>query len=189
MQIPPSDTRSQTPQAILDFWFVETSPKQWWTRSDAFDQLIRSRFAPLHGVAASSGLASWRTTASGRLAEIIVLDQFSRNIYRDLPQAFATDEMAISLAQSAVVVGADQEHDAARRGFMYMPYIHSESAQFHELAVRLFSAPGLEESLASELRHKRIIDRFGRYPHRNAVLGRRSTPEEILFLQSPGSSF
>ena len=189
MAIPPNDASLQTPEAILDFWFVETPPKQWWSRSAPFDQLIRSRFARLHGVAAGTGLASWRVNASGRLAEIIVLDQFSRNIYRDQPQAFACDEMALLLAQSAVAAGADLELDPLRRAFLYLPYMHSESAQIHELAVLLYSAAGLEESLDSELRHKQIIDRFGRYPHRNAVLNRRSSPEEILFLQTPGSSF
>jgi len=189
MSAPFIDTTPHTPEAILDFWFVQTAPRQWWTRSAAFDQVIRSRFARLHDAAAVGGLVTWRESAAGRLAEIIVLDQFSRNIYRDQPQAFACDPLALSLAQAAVAAGADRELDLVRRPFLYMPYMHSEVATVHELAVSLFSAPGLEESLRSELQHQQIILRFGRYPHRNAALDRRSTPEEILFLQTPGSSF
>lgn len=175
--------------AILDFWFKESTPKQWFSRSDDFDRLIATRFRAVHAAAASGELQAWRATADGRLAEIIVLDQFSRNLFRNDPRAFSCDGMALVLAQTAVETGADQTLPPARRAFLYMPYMHSESALIHTRAVRLFSQPGLESNLDFELRHKAIIDRFGRYPHRNALLGRPSSEEETAFLQTPGSSF
>jgi len=177
------------PHSILDFWFSEIDPKQWWQRSDAFDQLIRDRFAHSHEAAGRCEFFGWRDSAQGRLAELIVLDQFSRNLYRDDARAFACDPLALGLAQTAVALGCDRELDPVRRAFLYMPYMHSESALIHEQAVSLFSAPGLEYNLSFELRHKAIIDRFGRYPHRNAALGRASSAEEIEFLKTPGSSF
>ena len=118
-----------------------------------------------------------------------MLDQFSRNIYRDDARSFASDTLALALAQEAVASGADQSLSAVERSFLYMPYMHSESAAIHIVAMQLFDQPGLESNLEFEKRHKAIIDRFGRYPHRNAVLGRASTPEEVEFLKQPGSSF
>ena len=182
-------TASHAPDSILAFWFEEVTPEQWYARSDDFDELIRSRFGALRAAAGRCELYGWRATANGRLAEIIVLDQFSRNIYRDDPRAFASDALALALAQTAVAVRADAELATARRAFLYLPYMHSESPAIHAVAVPLFSAPGLEANLKYELKHKAIIDRFGRYPHRNAILGRVSTPDEIEFLKTPGSSF
>ena len=118
-----------------------------------------------------------------------MLDQFSRNIYRDSGEAFAHDPQALALAQELVAGGHDQALSVQQRSFAYMPYMHSESLLVHEEAVRLFAQPGLEASLAFEMRHKAIIERFGRYPHRNAVLGRASTAAEQAFLAEPGSSF
>jgi uncharacterized protein (DUF924 family) len=178
-----------TAQAVLDFWFREIDAKQWWTKSAEFDQLIESRFGSLHTAAARCELYAWRETPPGRLAEIIVLDQFSRNMYRDQPQAFACDALALALAQTAVATQADRHLEMRQRAFIYMPYMHSESSLIHSEAQALFSQAGLENSLASEHQHKTIIDRFGRYPHRNAILGRASTAEELEFLASPGSSF
>ena len=163
---------------VLDFWFKEIDAKQWWTKSAEFDQLIASRFGSLHAAAARCELQAWRETPPGRLAEIIVLDQFSRNMYRDQPQAFACDTLALALAQTAVAAGADAALEIQQRAFVYMPYMHSESPLIHGTAQALFSQAGLESSLASEQHHKAIIDRFGRYPHRNAILGRPSTTEE-----------
>jgi uncharacterized protein (DUF924 family) len=178
-----------TSEAVLEFWFNEITPKQWWTRSADFDRHIESRFGALHRAASACELDAWRKTALGRLAEIIVLDQFSRNIHRDHPLAFACDALALALAQTAVTGNADREFPIAQRAFLYMPYMHSESPKIHLDAVSLFSQPGMEGNLEFELRHKEIIDRFGRYPHRNAALGRPSTAEEIEFLKTPGSSF
>jgi len=151
------------------------------------DRKIQARFGELHAQAARCECYPWRKTAEGRLAEIIVLDQFSRNIFRDDARAFATD--ALALAQEAVAAGADAELTPQQRAFLYMPYMHSESAAIHALAMKLFDQPGLENNLDFEVRHKAIIDRFGRYPHRNALLGRASTDEELAFLKQPGSSF
>ncbi len=184
----PMDAAITFPKAVLDFWFKEIAPKQWWAKSEALDRQIASRFGATHRAAAGCELHRWRKTASGRLAEILVLDQFSRNIYRDDHRAFACDPLALALAQEAVALGADQEMEVGQRAFIYLPYMHSESPLIHTLAVSLFSQPGLEDNLAFELRHKAIIDRFGRYPHRNAILGRTFTPEEIAFLKTPGSS-
>jgi len=178
-----------TPETVLAFWFEEISPKQWWIASEDVDRQIAARFGAVHAAAERCELDAWRESANGRLAEIIVLDQFSRNIHRGHPQAFANDALALVLAQTAVAANADQALDAQRRAFLYMPYMHSESAAIHAVAVSLFGAPGMEGNLDFELRHKAIIDRFGRYPHRNAILGRSSTPEEIEFLKTPGSSF
>ncbi len=174
---------------VIDVWFKEIDSKQWWRKDPDFDALIGSRFGPLHAAAAQGELSEWREVADGCLAEVIVLDQFSRNIYRNTEQAFAFDTMALVLAQCAVARKMDVQLHSKRRSFIYMPYMHSESLQVHEKAVRLFSQPGLEGTLDFELRHKAIIDRFGRYPHRNAVLGRQSTEEEIAFLEEKGSSF
>ena len=175
--------------SVLSFWFEEITPKQWWAKSNDFDDLIDSRFGTTLAAARRCELYHWRATANGRLAEIIVLDQFSRNIYRDHPDAFTADALALALAQTAVATGADQELDPQRRAFLYMPYMHSESAAIHAVAVGLFDGPGMENNADFELRHKRIIDRFGRYPHRNALLGRPSTQEELEFLKTPGSAF
>lgn len=176
-------------RVVLNFWFTEIEPRQWWEKSPDFDALIAKRFGDVHAAAARCELGDWRTSAPGRLAEVIVLDQFSRNIFRDRPQAFAQDALALALAQHAVASGADLELPAQRRAFLYMPYMHSESKLVHQEAVRLFSQQGLEQVLNMELRHKAIIDRFDRYPHRNATLDRASTPEELAFLATPGSTF
>ncbi|HEX5960427.1 MAG TPA: DUF924 family protein [Rhodanobacteraceae bacterium] len=177
------------PQDILHFWFEEATPEQHFNKDAAFDAAIRERFGPVHGAALHGELAAWRDTPGGRLAEIIVLDQFSRNLFRDDARAFAGDGMALVLAQEAVRAGADRDMPAAWRAFLYMPFMHSESRVIHIEAERLFRHPGLERNYDFELKHKAIIDRFGRYPHRNAALGRASTPAELEFLDQPGSSF
>ena len=173
---------------VLRFWFDNSDEANWWRRSDAFDTQIATRFGALHEAATRSELWRWRTTAESRLAEIIVLDQFSRNLHRDSARAFAADPLALALAQEAVAAGAHGELDPRRRVFLLMPYMHSESRAVHEEALRLF-ADCPASNLDYERRHKAIVDRFGRYPHRNAVLGRESTLEEIEFLKTPGSSF
>jgi uncharacterized protein (DUF924 family) len=178
-----------SPADVLKFWFEELTPEQWYVASDDIDAMIARRFGALHAAAARCELYGWRTSPEGRLAEIIVLDQFSRNIHRGTAAAFAQDSLALALAQEAVAAGADAALEPVQRAFLYLPYMHSESAAIHDVALRLFDAPGLENNLDFEHKHKAIIDRFGRYPHRNAVLGRASSPEEIAFLGTPGSSF
>ena len=174
---------------ILLFWFEELTKKQWFEKSDTVDSMIRERFLSTYEMSVSGELHSWRSEPHGYLAEIIVLDQFSRNIFRDSPQAFLYDPLALCLSQHAVHMGYDKKIDISQRGFLYMPYMHSESITIHEEAVRLFQQPGLESNYKFELAHKKIIDQFGRYPHRNSILGRDSTPEEVQFLTTPNSSF
>lgn len=176
-------------QDILDFWFDPDHRSLWFAKSDEFDAKIRERFQTIHHQAIQAELWSWRKTAEGRLAEIIVLDQFSRNLYRDQPQAFAHDSMALMLAQEAISVQLDAQLSPDHRSFLYMPFMHSESKLIHEFALKLFQRLGNEINLSFEKKHKLIIDRFGRYPHRNAILGRSSTAEELEFLTQPNSSF
>lgn len=174
---------------VLKFWFEEIDSSFWFKKDEHFDALIRDKFSVLHLAATQGELFFWRKNIEGRLAEIIVLDQFSRNMFRDKANAFAYDAMALVLAQEAVATGLCNTLASARRAFIYMPYMHSESLSIHDEAMKLFAEPGLENNMTFEIRHKEIIARFGRYPHRNAILGRESTPEELVFLQMPGSSF
>ncbi len=176
-----------TYKEIIKFWFEELSPDQHWVKDEALDQEIKRRFKEVHRQACLGELFGWRGSPEGRLAEIIVLDQFSRNIYRDQRESFAQDAQALCLAQEAVFHRIDQELDPEKRHFLYMPYMHSESVRIHEEALRLFSQKGLNPDF--EIKHKKIVDRFGRYPHRNQILGRESTAEEVEFLKEPGSSF
>ena len=156
-----------TPETVLVFWFKELEEKQWFIKDISLDRHITERFSDFHAAACTGELFTWRKTPHGRLAEIIVLDQFSRNMYRDQPQSFATDPMALVLAQEAVSLGLDRKLVTPQeQAFLYMPYMHSESEIIHEVAVDLFSQPGLETNYEFELKHKKIIDRFGRYRKR-----------------------
>jgi hypothetical protein len=174
---------------ILRFWFVEISPKQWWEKSDAFDQMILQRFQNTHTQAYQGELFDWRENPLGRLAEIIVLDQFSRNMYRHLPSSFASDPMALVLTQDAIFQGKNTGLMPDEKGFLYMPMMHSESKVIHQFAQPYFQSVGLDSYARSLARHSEVINRFNRYPHRNAILGRTSTLEELEFLNQPGSSF
>ncbi len=175
-------------QEVLTFWFKETSPAQKFKKDEAFDQLIKEKFEITLRAATKGDLIPWRQNIYGRLAEIIVLDQFSRNIYRDTPQAFSQDDMALELSYAAIELD-HKDLTAKEKQFLYMPFMHSESLEAHQKAIELYSQPGLEEVLTFELMHKKIIDKFGRYPHRNKILGRISTTEEIDFLKQENSSF
>lgn len=174
---------------VIKFWFEELTPQDQFRKSIDLDNEIKKRFESTLNQALAGELFTWRTSPEGRLAEIILLDQFSRNIYRDQPRAFAGDSIALVLAQEALAAQADQMLEARKRLFMYMPFMHSESKMIHQHAVKLFDQPGLEGNLDYEMKHKKIIDQFGRFPHRNKVLNRVSTPEEIEFLKTPNSSF
>ncbi|WP_016956678.1 DUF924 family protein [Catenovulum agarivorans] len=176
-------------QQVLDFWFIELEPNQWWVKDLELDALIERRFGDLHQQAAAGKLVDWRDNPQASLAEIIVLDQFSRNIYRDKADSFAHDALALALAQLAVAKGFDLKLNDTERSFLYLPYMHSESAAVHSTAVELYQTLGLANNLEFELKHKAIIDRFGRYPHRNTILGRVSTDEEQEFLKQPNSGF
>ncbi|MEQ1721428.1 MAG: DUF924 family protein [Nitrosomonas sp.] len=174
---------------VLKFWFEEIDPNMWWIADPIFDSRIKDRFIHLLNQAEKGELYGWRKEPKGRLAEIIVLDQFSRNIYRNTPKAFLNDAMALVLAQEAVRLKAPKLLSATGCTFLLAPYMHSESYKIHEVAEMLYRESALPLSYEFELKHKKIINRFGRYPHRNAILGRISSTEETEFLKQPGSSF
>ena len=184
-----STQTSETAESVLAFWFDDLSPAQWWKVDPVLDRRIQDRFGGLLGRAAAAELHDWRASLKGRLAEVIVLDQFSRNIHRGTPRAFSQDPMALALAQEAVRAGALAALTPVERSILLLPYMHSESAAIHAVAEGLYRDHAPESNYQFELKHKVIIDRFGRYPHRNAILGRESSAEEIAFLKEPGSSF
>lgn len=172
---------------ILHFWFEEAGPKRWFRRSEAFDKECRQRFDATLEAAARGELWPWRANPAGRCAEIIVLDQLSRNLHRGSPRAYANDGMALVLAQEAVAQGDDRRMTPDQRYFTYMPYMHSESLAVHDEALRLFTALGNPEALRYEIAHRELLERFGRYPARNVALDRDSTPEELSYLaEHPG---
>jgi len=173
---------------VLRFWFEECVPEQWFRKDDAFDSALRERFLGLHAAVAALAVEDCLADAQTALAAIVVLDQFSRNMFRGTPRAFAADAQALSVAETAVARGFDRETPVERRKFLYLPFEHAEDARAQARSVELFASLG-EEDLRWAAAHKAIIDRFGRFPHRNAVLGRISTPEEVAFLAGPDSSF
>ena len=185
----PKRAAPETHHEILAFWFEDIAPKQWWAAEPEFDRQIEDRFHHVLQRAMRGELYSWRKEEKGRLAEIIVLDQFSRNIYRNTPAAFSQDPIALVLAQEDVAAGVHAVLSPVERGFLFLPYMHSESMLVHTEAELLYREYALPDNYAFELKHKAIIDRFGRYPHRNEVLGRRSSAEEMAFLKQPGSRF
>jgi uncharacterized protein (DUF924 family) len=174
---------------VLGFWFEELSRSQWYERSDATDQAVAARFGELYErlSAAPPGIsgASPRTV----LAAVIVLDQFPRNMFRNSSKAFASDGPALALAEAAISRGLDRELTALERHCLYLPFQHCEDKEVQARGGALYAELGDAEGLDFALRHKAIIDRFGRFPHRNALLGRESTAEERVFLTEPGSSF
>jgi len=170
--------------SVIEFWFAELEPKQWFSQDHNLDERIAKQFGALHQAGINGELYAWRNAPEGRLAEIIVLDQFSRNIFRSSAAAYSSDSLALVLAQEAVRQKADMALEPSRRSFVYMPYMHSESRIIHEVALQLFDQSGLEQNLKFEQAHKAIIDQFDRYPHRNASLGRQSTEAELEFLRN-----
>lgn len=174
---------------VLYFWFNELQPSDWFKKDITLDNKIKNRFENLFDQAICGELSHWRESIEGRLAEIIILDQFSRNIYRDKPEAFKYDYLALALSQEASKLAEINKLSTIQKSFLYMPFMHSESLKIHDEAMKLFSEPGLEMNLDFEIKHKVIIEKFGRYPHRNAILGRNSTPAEVEFLKGPNSSF
>lgn len=175
--------RRATAREVLKFWFVDHGRQDWFGGGRKFDALVKQRFGATHVAAAKSELGAWRATPEGRLAEIIVLDQFSRQIHRGKPEAFASDPMALALAQEAVRAGADQKLPPERRMFFYMPFMHSESLAVHREAVRLFGSLGNQDVMRFERAHRDVIARFGRFPKRNHALGRRSTRAELDYVE------
>jgi uncharacterized protein (DUF924 family) len=176
------------PDEIVEFW-VKAGPKRWFAKSDAFDAEIRERFQAAHHAAARGELDGWDETATGALALLLLLDQFPRNIWRDSPHAFATDPLAREAAEAAIERGFDVAVAPALRQFFYLPLEHSEDLGDQERAVALAAASGDEHLLKWAKIHRDIIRRFGRFPHRNDILGRTSTTAERAFLSRPGSHF
>ena len=174
---------------VLSFWFDDIEPSKWWVKDVEFDNFIVDKFLTIHEQANSCELFEWRKSAKGRLAEIIVLDQFSRNMYRDSPKAFLSDKLALALSQEAISLGKHLELNQIERSFIYLPYMHSESLKIHDVAVELYKSNGIDANLEFEIKHRDIIKQFGRYPHRNIILNRKSTDEEVEFLKQAGSSF
>ena len=174
---------------VLRFWFGELRPADWFARSDALDASIRLRFAPLHARLSTGQALQLEPAPRSRLAAVIVLDQFSRNLHRDDARAFAADPIARELARRAIAQGFDRGLSPSERLFLYLPFEHSEDRADQALAVGLVEALGDAGWTRYAQAHKDIIDRFGRFPHRNAVLGRRSTPEELALLDTPMGRF
>ena len=168
---------------IINFWFEETIVKQKLTKNEVFDALIKNWFEPVFWQIMQGETESWRSTPEGKLAEVVVLDQFARNMFRGDKQSFAGDELALALAKEAIETGADMTLPEDRRQAFYMPFMHSESKAVHEEAAPLFTERASESVKEYEQKHKAIIDQFGRYPHRNEILGRESTPDELIFLE------
>ncbi|HVV87141.1 MAG TPA: DUF924 family protein [Kofleriaceae bacterium] len=187
-----------TIEDVWSFWFGELDAagdaapamtRRWFMRDAAFDAEIRARFAALHREVAAGEREAWRAGVRGAVAYVIVLDQFSRNMFRDTPAMFASDPQALAAAKEAIARGLDREAPHGARPFLYLPYMHSESLADQDASVALYQAYGAKQNLDFAERHRAIIRRFGRFPHRNALLGRASTPEEEAFLKEPGSSF
>lgn len=180
---------SKLPEAaahVLDFWFKTLTPEQWWKRDDEVDAQITETFLSLYESVAQHVPDDWLATPLGRLAAVIVLDQFPRNMFRNDARSYESDAAALALATETVDMGWDSKIAPEKRAFLYMPYEHCEDVDVQARSVALFKALGAEENLDFAIKHKEIIDRFGRFPHRNSVLGRKSTSEEEEFLKAPG---
>jgi uncharacterized protein (DUF924 family) len=173
------------PNDVLGFW-ISAGPKKWFAKSRAFDEAIRLKFEPTHHRAARGEYDGWTTTPDGALALLIVLDQFPRNLWRNSAHAYATDPKARALARPAIEAGFDRQVDPALRNFFYLPFEHSEDLADQDFGLALCAEAGDEDSLKWATLHREIIERFGRFPHRNAALGRVTTPEEQEFLDEGG---
>ncbi|HMN75424.1 MAG TPA: DUF924 family protein [Burkholderiaceae bacterium] len=188
-------------RAVLDFWFgapgsaTDGKPRaEWFRKSDAFDRAIERGFAPLIEAALAGGLREWDAQPASALARIVLLDQFTRNVFRGTPRAFAGDALALAAARALVADGRDLALPPQQRAFAYLPFEHAEDLAMQDESMRLYTrldgeAQGFAGTLDYARRHRAIIERFGRFPHRNAILGRASSAEEIAFLEQPGSSF
>jgi len=207
MQLYDNGGHMETAESLHACWFggkaddaaADRQSKLWWKKSDAQDAELAARFAPLVEAARAGKLDSWADTPQGALALVLLTDQLPRNIYRDTAASFASDPIARTVATAIVDKGMDRKLEPIERVFLYLPFEHAESMADQDRSVSLFTklfneapAPQLERYryfLTYALRHRRVIERFGRFPHRNAIIGRESTPDEVSFLQEPGSSF
>lgn len=188
------ETKDPRAAEVMRFWFEKGErDARWFEKNEAFDAEIRNRFLALHEEAASGALDAWKQSAGDCLALIVLLDQFPRNMFRGTPRAFAADARALDAARHAVARGYDSGMTPSQRMFLYLPFEHSESVVDQEISCRLneplAAFPATHDVYRYAVRHREIVERFGRFPHRNAALGRASTPEEIEFLKQPGSGF
>jgi uncharacterized protein (DUF924 family) len=183
----PASFDQATAQAVHAFWFKEATPAQWFVRNPAFDKIVSERFCATHQAACEARLDDWQTSPLSALALILLLDQFSRNLYRDDARAFAQDALALEASKQALARGFDQLRPDREKAFFYMPFMHAENLAAQEQSVVLFQADqSVSDNLRYAIEHHEIIARFGRFPHRNQVLGRTSTPEEIAYLNAGG---
>ncbi len=182
---------NNTQQDILDFWFKESQPRQWFQKNSIFDALIKSRFLEIYESGRQGALEAWKKNADGALALCLLLDQFPRNMFRGSPQSFATDAQVLLISKYALSKGLDQVLNPEKKRFLYLPFEHSETLSDQKKSVALFEAMKADDPLGHEyaLRHYDIIEKYGRFPHRNSVLGRTSTPEEDIYLAQVGSGF
>ena len=180
-----------TKKEVLKFWFEETQPQQWFQKSDSFDREITERFSVTYDMAKKNLCADWTKDADGALALCLVLDQFPRNMFRDSRKAFETDEKALLISKDALHRGYDMLLTPVKRKFLYMPFMHSENLDEQNRCVALFAQMQEDEPLSYDyaLRHQEVIEKFGRFPHRNEVLGRESSEEESEYLKLPGAGF
>lgn len=176
-------------QEVLNFWFVESGPAQWFRKDEAFDETIRERFGGLVEEALGGALEAWGDSDVGAVALILVLDQFTRNLFRGEGRSYAGDEKALALSLRVQARGTWTAMEGRHKHFLLIPMMHSESLEIQERSLPLFKEHCGERVHDFGVRHRDIIARFGRFPHRNAALGRTSTPEEVAFLKEPGSSF
>ncbi len=178
------------PDDVLALWFAEGMAARWFKKDPGFDEEVRRKLLPLHARAATGQLDGWQESAKGALALAILFDQVPRNVYRDTPRAFATDAKALAVTRRAIDLGLDRQLDEAERMFLYLPLEHCEELEDQELCVRLMGELEANPQWCDyALRHRDIVARFGRFPHRNKILGREPTPEEEAFLKEPGSAF
>lgn len=183
--MPPIDKAD--PGEVVSFWLAQ-SDKVWFTADPIFDAEVKARFAGLVERAKAGGLDDWAESAEGALALVVLLDQMTRNIYRDSPEMFAADDKALAVAKKAIAKGFDKELPKHKRRWLYMPFMHSEDLADQERSIELFSSADLSESIPFAVDHADIVRRFGRFPHRNVLLGRETTPEEAAFLAEGGFS-
>ena len=176
---------------IIDFWFEDTQPQQWFQVNPEFDADLSDRYAGMINMAADGVLDGWNKDADGCLALVLLLDQFPRNVYRDTPKAFENDSKALLVAKHAIAKGFDQILNPVKRRFLYLPFEHSENINDQHKSVELFESLKDEDPLGYDyaIKHFKVIDRFNRFPHRNGVLGRENTPEEDIFLKEEGRGF
>ena len=177
---------TSAPASIIEFWFSPDMKPRWFDSTPAIDREIRQRYRSLWEAASRGEIDDWSATAEGALALVIVLDQFPLNMFRGQPDAFRTEQQAVTVAKRAIASGLDKQIPKSQLAFLYMPLMHSETMRDQDMSVELFEAAGLGENAKFARHHRGIIERFGRFPHRNAVLGRTPTPQETAYLEGGG---